>query len=65
MSAKRRIRPVDVEDFLETFATTIRAISGLSRQTPSLRMTKIGWIEDVPLHKIQHCAIGLRPFRLH
>jgi hypothetical protein len=30
-----------VPDFyVETLATTIRAISGLSRQTPSLRMTK-------------------------
>jgi hypothetical protein len=26
--------------YVDTLATTIRAISGLSRQTPSLRMTK-------------------------
>jgi hypothetical protein len=35
----------------DTFATTIRAISGLSRQTPSLRMTKSAGSKTRPLTK--------------
>jgi hypothetical protein len=51
--------------YAETFATTIRAISGLSRQTPSVRMTKSAGSENVSLDEIQHGAINVLPFRLH
>ena len=34
--------------YVDTFATTIRAISGLSRQTPSLRMTKSAGSKTCP-----------------
>ena len=37
--------------YAETFATTIRAISGLSRQTPSVRMTKSAGSKTYPLTK--------------
>jgi hypothetical protein len=41
MPAKRRFRPVGVVDFyFDNLAMTIRAISGLSLQTPPARMTK-------------------------
>src|ERR1700693_313446 len=53
-----------VPDFyVETLATTIRAISGLSRQTPSLRMTKSAGSKTCPLDEVQHHAIRLRPLR--
>jgi hypothetical protein len=51
--------------YAETFATNMRAISGLSRQTPSLRMTKSRPDRNMTLHKIQHRRIDLRPLRLH
>jgi hypothetical protein len=37
--------------YVETLATTIRAISGLSRQTPSPRMTKSAGSKTWPLTK--------------
>jgi hypothetical protein len=51
--------PVSVESgrstsktfYAETFAITIRAISGLSRQTPSLQMTKSAGSKTWPLMK--------------
>ena len=51
--------------YAETFATTIRAISGLSRQTPSVRMTKSAGSKTCPLTKSKHRTINLRPLRLH
>ena len=44
-----RLRPLTF--YVETFATTIRAISGLSRQTPSVRMTKSAGSKTWPLTK--------------
>jgi hypothetical protein len=37
--------------YIETFATTMRAISGLSLQTPSLQMTKSAGSKTWPLAK--------------
>jgi hypothetical protein len=37
--------------YVETLATTMRAVSGLSRQTPSLRMTKSAGSKTWPLTK--------------
>jgi hypothetical protein len=51
--------------YVETLATTIRAISGLSRQTAVSADDKVGQVENMPLDKIQCRAIDLRPLRLH
>jgi hypothetical protein len=51
--------------YAETFATTARAISGLSRQTPSVRMTKSAGSKTVPFDEIKHRSINLRSFQLH
>jgi hypothetical protein len=65
--------PLDVDSgrstpkifYAETFATTIRTISGLSRQTPSLRIPKIDRIENMSLYKFQHRTDDIRPLGLH
>jgi hypothetical protein len=51
--------------YAETFATTIRTISGLSRQTLSLRIQKIGRIENMSLCKFQRRTDDIRPRGLH
>ncbi len=52
MSAIRRLRPFNRRTvYVATLATTIRAISGLSLQTPSLRMTKSAGSKTWPLTK--------------
>jgi hypothetical protein len=51
------LRPLNVDSsrstqkifYTEPFATTIRTVSGLSRQTPSMRIPKISRIENVSL----------------
>src|SRR5271165_5132268 len=50
--------------YVETLATTIRAISGLSRQTPSARMTKSAGSKTCAFTK-SSTAINFRPLRLH
>jgi hypothetical protein len=50
--------------YVDTFATITRAISGLSRHTPSPRMTKIGRVENLLLDEIQHRAVDLGSLRL-
>jgi hypothetical protein len=49
--------------YLEILATTIRAISGLSRQTPSVRITKSADSKTCDL--TNHRAIDPWPLRLH
>jgi hypothetical protein len=50
--------------YVYTFAATVRAIPGLSRQTPSPRMT-VRRIEHGRPDEIQHRAIDLRPLWLY
>ena len=51
--------------YVEILATTIRAISGLSRQTPSLRIVKSAGIEHGRLDEVQDGPVDLRPLRFH
>ena len=66
MSGSRRLRPVDVEDFLCRNLRHDRPRHFWIKPANTVGANdKIGWIENVTLDEIQHRAINVRPFRLH